>query len=269
MSIKSKETKDKEQKEMEEFQQKLEAQMNNTPTQFMGAKPKVQVLGHLNFGPYVCYMKVDDDFCKGLLERGKKLPKGTANKRLAGLLGDQRTYTTEDKEWYLKKFQPYIDAYVEGGCQFIGQPYDEQQFSKSYTLMDVWINFMKETEMNPSHTHGGQFTWVIYLKTPNIEEERKAFQGTGLGPGVIGFHYGEATQPKWTEHTYKYEPEEGYMWLFPAQLRHEVFPYRTPGERISVSGNCFMNPPNQKSKLMTPGGSPYVGLGKNLKEEGY
>ena len=258
------ETEQKEKKLREEFQQKVEAQMNNPDNQ-----EQAQVLGHLNFGPYCAYMKIDDDFFKGLLKRGKDSTPGSSNKKLAGLLGDQRTYSDEDKNWFIQKFQPYMDSYVEGACAFIGQPYDESQFSKSFTLMDLWINFMKERETNPEHTHAGQFTWVIYLRTPDLEAERKAFEGTGLGPGVIGFHYGEATQPKWTEHTYKYEPEEGYMWLFPAQLRHEVFPYRTPGERISVSGNCFMNPPNQKSKLMTPGGSPYVGLGKNLKEEGY
>ena len=270
--------KEKEKKAMEEFQQRVEAQMKSEKiiNEFAGketpeiAEQKVNILGHLNFGPYCTYIKIDDGLFKGLLERGRKLTtKGTANKRLAGLLGDQRTYTMEDKEWFLKKFQPYIDAYVEGHCQFVGQPYDEAQFSKSFTLIDLWINNMKETEYNPQHSHGGQFSWAIYLKTPDLEEERKAFQGTGLGPGVIGMHYGENATPKWAEHTYKYIPEEGFMWIFPAQLRHEVFPYRTPGERISVSGNCFMNPPNQKSKVMTAGVSPYVGLGKNLKPEGY
>jgi len=269
--------KEKEKKAMEEFQQRVEAQMKSEKiiNEFAGkkapeiAEQRVNIIGHLNFGPYCTYIKIDDGLFKGLLERGRKLTTGTANKKLAGLLGDQRVYSTEDKEWFLKKFQPYIDAYVEGHCQFVGQEYDEAKFSKSYTLMDLWINFMKETESNPQHTHSGQFTWVIYLKTPDLEEERKAFQGTGLGPGVIGMHYGENAMPKWAEHTYKYIPEEGFMWIFPAQLRHEVFPYRTPGERISVSGNCFMNPPNQKSKVMTAGVSPYVGLGKNLKPEGY
>jgi uncharacterized protein (TIGR02466 family) len=266
MSINNEE---KEKKAMEEFQQRVEAQMKNPDNQFSVKEKPVEIIGHLNFGPFCTYIKVDDDLCKGLLERGTKLTKGSANKRLAGLLGDQRIYSAEDKEWFVKSFQPYMDAYVEGHCKFVGQPYDEAQFSKSFTLMDLWINYMKEREMNPSHTHGGQLTWVIYLKTPDLEEERKAFQGTGLGPGVIGMHYGENTQPKWAEHTYQYIPEAGFMWIFPAQLRHEVFPYQTPGERISVSGNCFMNPPNQKSKIMTAGNQPYVGLGKNLKPEGY
>ena len=260
MSITSRE-KDKEKKAMEEFQQKVEAQINNEDT-------PVKILGNLNFGPFCAYMKMDDDFCKGLLERGQNSTEGSANKRLAGLLADQRRYSVEDKEWFIKKFQPYMDAYVDGACGFVGQPYNEAQFSKSFTLMDLWINFMKEREVNTEHTHGGQFTWVMYLKTPDVSKEVKEFEGTGLGPGVVGFHYGESATPKWAEHTYKYMPEESFMWIFPAQLRHQVHPFRTPGERISVSGNCFMNPPKQKSKVMTPGNQPYVGLGKNLKPEG-
>jgi len=222
---------------------------------------KIETQGHLNFGPYVAYFKVHQALLDGLLQRGKEAPEGSGNSRLAGLLGDQRRYNDEDKEWYIRHFQPYIDEYVEGHCRFVGQPYDEAQFSKSYTLMDLWINFMKEREYNPQHSHGGQFSWVIYLKTPDIKKEREAFKGTGLGPGVIGFHYGENQAPKWAEHSYKYEPIVGYMWIFPAQLRHEVLPYNTPGERISVSGNCYMNPPNQRTTFLKTEGQPYVGLG--------
>ena len=59
------------------------------------------------------------------------------------------------------------------------------------------------------------------------------------------------------------------MWIFPAQLRHEVLPYTTKGERISVSGNCYMNPPNQKTTyLKTEGAEPYVGLGRKGKITG-
>lgn len=232
---------------------------------------KVKSQGHLAFGPYVAYFKCHQEFIDGLLERGRKAKKGSGNARLAGLLGDQRRFSDEDKDWYIKHFQPYIDGYVEGHCEFVGQPYDEAQFSKSYTLMDVWINFMKENEYNPQHSHGGQFSWVIYLKTPDISEERKQFEGTGLGPGVIGFHYGENQAPKWAEHSYKYEPVEGYMWIFPAQLRHEVLPYKTKGERISVSGNCYMNPPNQRTTFIKEEDTPYRGLGnpKSERKEKY
>ena len=97
---------------------------------------KIETEGHLNFGPYVAYFKVHQALLDGLLKRGKEAPQGSGNSRLAGLLSDQRRYSNEDKEWYIRHFQPYIDEYVEGHCRFVGQPYDERQFSKNFTLMD-------------------------------------------------------------------------------------------------------------------------------------
>ena len=52
---------------------------------------------------------------------------------------------------------------------------------------------MKGGEFNPEHTHTGQLTWVEYLKVPNMLKEHEDFKGNGLGPGSIGFHYGEGT----------------------------------------------------------------------------
>ena len=48
--------------------------------------------GQLFFGPYVPLCKVHDSFITGLLNRGEKLDKGTANPDLAGHLTDQRRY---------------------------------------------------------------------------------------------------------------------------------------------------------------------------------
>ena len=103
---------------------------------------------------------------------------------------------------------------------------------------------MKGGEFNPEHTHSGQLTWVIYLKVPDLKKEQQEFKGTGLGPGSIGFHYGEGSSGDWAQHTYQYQPELDGMWIFPAQLRHQVMPFHTKGTRISVSGNLYLNPPN-------------------------
>ena len=107
---------------------------------------------------------------------------------------------------------------------------------------------MKSGEHNPQHNHNGQLSWVIYLEVPDLTEEKNNFKGTGMGPGIIGFHYGENHRPKWAEHTYKYDPVASHMFIFPAQLRHEVLPFFTKDKtRISVSGNLYLIPPNQQS----------------------
>ena len=39
------------------------------------------------------------------------------------------------------------------------------------------------------------------------------------------------------------------MWLFPAQLRHQVMPFHSPGTRISVSGNLYLNHPKDPDRV--------------------
>ena len=211
------------------------------------------IKGNLNFGPFVAYFKIPQSLREGLLKKGKELKPGSANDRLVGLLGDQRVYTDEDKEWFVKKFQPYMEEYVRGKAQFDGQEFDNKNHSTSFTLIDLWINYMKGGEFNPEHTHTGQLTWVAYLKVPNMLKEHEDFKGNGLGPGSIGFHYGEGTNGDWAQHTYKYLPELDGLWIFPAQLRHRVNPfYDKTQERISVSGNCYFNRPETPSQAKPP-----------------
>ncbi len=68
-----------------------------------------------------------------------------------------------------------------------------------YILTDLWCNFQKANEFNPPHNHGGLLSFVI---TNN-----------------------------------SFFPQEGEMFIFPAWLKHWVFPYKSDVTRISVSGN--------------------------------
>tara|TARA_B100000945_G_scaffold183907_1_gene147497 strand:+ start:737 stop:1510 length:774 start_codon:yes stop_codon:yes gene_type:complete len=209
---------------------------------------EVEALGNCNFGPYVAYFKCHDSLINGLRRKGDKLEQGSRNSKLAGILSDQRGYTKEDKEWFIKEFQPYITKYINDAINYIGQPFNSETHSSKFQLIDLWINYMKSGEHNPQHNHNGQLSWVIYLEVPDLTEEKNNFKGTGMGPGIIGFHYGENHRPKWAEHTYKYDPVASHMFIFPAQLRHEVLPFFTKDKtRISVSGNLYLIPPNQQS----------------------
>ena len=54
------------------------------------------------FGPYLARYRVHEGLIKGLKERGMKAIPGSGNKELAGVLDDQRGYSKEDKEWFIK-----------------------------------------------------------------------------------------------------------------------------------------------------------------------
>ena len=201
------------------------------------------------FGPYLARYRVHEGLIKGLKERGMKAQPGSGNKELAGVIDDQRGYSKEDKEWFVKEFQPYMSAYSRGSCAHEQRMWDHNWTDK-FELIALWINYMKENEYNPPHTHNGQVTWVIFLETPDLDKERDEYVGRSVGPGALTFHYGEASFPKWTVNQLTYLPMPGEMWIFPTMLEHSVIPFKTPGTRISVSGNLVYMPPHMESRAM-------------------
>jgi len=230
-----------------QIQDNAELSKNSMPKE--APKRNITKEGQLYFGPYVALCKVHDSLITGLMNRGEKLESGTANTDLAGHIADQRRYTREDKEWYIREFKSYVDWYVKGAMEWSGYQLDPEQHTTSFTLMDLWINYMKKHEYNPQHFHGGQLSWVIFCKTPDVSKEQKAFQGSSPPPGSIAFHYGEPQHPKWADHTFNYQPQENYMWMFPAQLRHQVMPFHTDGTRITCSGNLYFNAPGMPDDI--------------------
>ena len=69
-----------------------------------GSDRKIETLRVLNFGPYIAHFKAHKELINGLLKRGNLKTKGSANKHLAGYMGDQRDYTMEDKKWFVQEF---------------------------------------------------------------------------------------------------------------------------------------------------------------------
>ena len=114
-------------------------------------------------------------------------------------------------------------------------------------LDKLWINFMKKGEFNPVHDHSGNISFVIYTSVPNeILMENKDFKGKGSGPGCISFFHGENSENYRSE--YHFLPKRGYMFIFPAWLKHWVCPFQSDCVRISVSGNVHDSAPLNQIK---------------------
>lgn len=196
------------------------------------------------WGPLLWWSKITDDFRDQLLERGYQT---TIDNRsnLAGHLEKENAYSRADQEWFAKNFYPYLNAYA--------QCFDEHWKNnanidrnnavdivnakkKYFNLKGLWINFMRAGDFNPPHYHSGDLSFVIYLKVPEeIKKENDNFIGKSSGPGSIYFQWGEHQEHMITNR--KFFPEEGQVIIFPATLNHMVFPFKSDGERISVSGN--------------------------------
>ena len=86
----------------------------------------------------------------------------------------------------------------------------------------------------------------MYKVSKKIKEEHKAFlERAGaidrsqrfdkVGPGSLSFTFGESRP--FTPNSQYFFPEEGDLFIFPANLTHFVAPFLSKAERISMSAN--------------------------------
>ena len=111
----------------------------------------------------------------------------------------------------------------------------------SIDLTASWLVSQYAGDYNPWHNHGGDFSSVIYLKMPpKLKEELKEeLKDHSPANGLIQFTYGETMD--WKQDNLKFFPTVGAMLIFPAWLKHFVYPFYSDGERRSMSFNAKVN----------------------------
>ena len=111
---------------------------------------------------------------------------------------------------------------------------------KNIHLTQSWIVSSYAGDFNPWHHHSGDFSAVIYLKVPDgmDEEWEEDMKDHYPAKGLIEFCYGDAQD--FRSDNLKFKPEIGKFLVFPAWLKHFVYPYTAKGERRSMSFNAHM-----------------------------
>jgi len=107
-------------------------------------------------------------------------------------------------------------------------------------LTHSWVVSQYAGEYNPWHHHTGDFSAVIYLKMPpNMHKEiEEDFEDHYPANGLIEFMFGE--NQGFRSDNLKFKPVVGKMLVFPSWLRHFVYPFKSEGERRSMSFNAHM-----------------------------
>ena len=191
--------------------------------------------GHVNFGPYLFRAVLPDYIIKRLLKDGNILrEEDSYNHRLAGHLKNQFLFKKETQSWFYKEINPVLNAYREGHCNY--HSLENRPMELKYD--DLWINYMKSGDFNPLHTHGGDYSFVLFLDVPKkLVKEQEDYQGTSAKPGALMFEYTQQARPRWATTGSIIKPQTGDFYMFPAMLQHWVCPFKSKVTRISVSGN--------------------------------
>lgn len=107
-------------------------------------------------------------------------------------------------------------------------------------LTHSWVVSQYAGEYNPWHHHNGDFSAVIYLKLPpNMHKEiEEDYEDHYPANGLIEFMFGE--NQIFRSDNLKFKPVVGKMLVFPSWLKHFVYPFKSEGERRSMSFNAHM-----------------------------
>ena len=160
------------------------------------------------------------------------------NNELAGEMREEYQYKDWPKfidDFILKQtITPVLDYYAKK-IKILSE-------NKPYYLNSLWVNLQKKFEFNPIHDHSGIFSFIIFLKIPyDLKKEDKVFPKTSnqlSRTSKLSF----LTQDYDGEILDIVVPVDksfiGKMLMFPAKLKHLVYPFFTSDEeRITVSGN--------------------------------
>ncbi len=115
-------------------------------------------------------------------------------------------------------------------------------------VLSAWYIRSFAGDFNPVHTHSNcELTCVGYLKVPDLSKERKKggsnrVQKKYSPAGNLEILSSIGVTPSFFENDrISFTPKVGNWYLFPANIRHSVYPFKCDGERRSFSINMNTN----------------------------
>lgn len=161
---------------------------------------------------------------------------------LAGNIQLQLTSEINDKDYFINFISDHIKIYAEHNVN----KYKTDIFDNIYNQIDgvnfriadpgPWINYQKQYEFNPIHSHNGIVSLIIYIDVPKEiadEKDQIPIDSNMRCPGELGFVHADNGIVSNTNIT----PVTGDIYLFPSNLNHTVYPFHSNVERISMSFN--------------------------------
>ena len=182
------------------------------------------------WGPFLFKVQISYEEVQKILSYCKKDKKLDFRQQLAGHINDEYLLNNED---ILPILLPYLEIYLKARHEHMNI-----SFNGTIKMDKAWVNYMKEGEFNPPHVHAGDLSCVLYLNiTEDMIKNKENHVANSPAPGSVEFRYGENL--KNNIYLQNFFPEVGDFYIFPSWLQHYVFPFKSKGERISLSANFY------------------------------
>jgi hypothetical protein len=176
----------------------------------------------------------------GQVEQELLIPKDIINKWIEWFGIQLRSYVSG----YLDQFNIPEQNIISGSKEQKVQAVNKVQLN----IKSAWYIRSFAGDYNPIHTHRDcELTCVGFLKVPDLSGERRKsipYSHHTHGPhGVLEIlsSNGSTDTVFYENDTVGLTPKVGNWYLFPANLRHTVYPFKSDGERRSFSINMNTN----------------------------
>ena len=166
-------------------------------------------------------------------------------KNLAGNVSQSNLLIDKD-DWFFNSVLYHLTEKYADEFQNMGDKYPLNR-KLLYHMSGFWVNYQKQYEYNRFHSHGGVYSFVIWMKIPTyyFEQRRDNKFAYGSNSRTISNFKFEMIDFLGQMHgqTYEMSPKmEGTMLFFPSKLNHLVYPfYNCEEDRISISGNIGLD----------------------------
>ena len=117
----------------------------------------------------------------------------------------------------------------------VGSQFNPETTNMTYTS---WVVSQYAGDFNPVHIHDSQLSGVFFLKVPPGYEEE--YRREDHYPSVGCLEFLGSVPNTFSKHSYMAKPQIGDLYLFPSWLSHQVYPFRSEGERRSMAFNIHL-----------------------------
>ena len=117
----------------------------------------------------------------------------------------------------------------------VGNQFNPENTNMTYTS---WVVSQYAGDFNPVHIHDSQLSGVFFLKIPPGYEEE--FRREDHYPSVGCLEFLGSVPNTFSKDSYMAKPQIGDLYIFPSWLSHQVYPFRSEGERRSMAFNIHL-----------------------------
>ena len=191
------------------------------------------------FGPSILKTKLPEVYLEKIIELSDKLLGNVKlskdfnwSYQLAGNVHKEVKLPHDD----IEGFPTFLMALTE---QYLFKTLGKDKVPKDTGVgLRAWAVSQYAGDFNPIHIHDSNLSGVCFLKLPPDYEEE--YKQEDHHPTVGCLEFLGSVPNHFANHSYLVKPEVGDLFLFPSYLAHQVYPFRSKGERRSMAFNIHL-----------------------------